>query len=275
MAWLEEFTWLILRFFLLLFLLWLGAHLSLRPRGRREPELVSHRGAAGLAPENTMVSVQTAVDLGARLIEVDVQRSADGVLLLMHDTTVDRTTDGTGAVANLSWAQIQELDAGSWFDPQFAGEPVPSLEELLTRQTEWPASLVLEAKDPELYPGMADEMAAMIERFQAEQRVLVVSFDHPWLAEFHERLPGVRLGRLAVWIPPFIPAQATYSVGVYWLSVVLDPTLIWRIHASGGEVWVWTVNDARIMRLMHWLGVDAVTTDYPDRWLQSVGYSTP
>ncbi len=133
---------------------------------------------------------------------------------------------------------------------------------------EWPGTLILEGKDPDLYPGFAGQLAETIERFAAQDRVIVVSFDHQWLAEFHAAMPEVRLGRLGLWSPPTPPAQATSYVSVYWLSVILDPTLIWRMHAAGERLGVWTVNDLRLMGLLLWLGVDSITTDHPERWQQ-------
>lgn len=93
--------------------------------------IIGHRGFSSHYPENTMIALQEAVNAGALGIEFDVRKSRDGVYLLMHDATVDRTTDGTGNVASMLWSDIQDLDAGAWFDPQFAGTKVPSLEAVL------------------------------------------------------------------------------------------------------------------------------------------------
>ena len=112
------------------------------------PIMISHRGAAGLAPENTLASIREAIGQGAQFIEVDVQRSADGVLVLMHDRTVNRTTDGRGTIRELTWDEISELDAGSSFSPEFTGEPVPSLDSVLGLIRKSPVNLVLEAKNP-------------------------------------------------------------------------------------------------------------------------------
>ncbi len=253
-----------------LVLFWLMIHLLLRGRS---PELImiSHRGAAGLAPENTLAAIRRGIAEGATHIEVDVQRSADGVLLLLHDTTLDRTTDGQGPVREASWDEIQRLDAGSWFAPEFAGERIPSLDAAFSLLDSWPGTLILEAKDPALYPGMVEDMAHALEEHDVESRVQVVSFDHDWLAAFQHRLPTVSIGRLNLWVPPFSGGPAATSTGVYWPAVLIDPTLIWRIHGRGERIWVWTVNDPALMRLIAWLGVDGITTDHPERWPFVVG----
>lgn len=233
--------------------------------------MISHRGAAGSAPENTLASIREAIGQGAQFIEVDVQRSADGILVLMHDRTVNRTTDGRGAIGELTWDEISELDAGSSFSPEFAGEPVPSLDSMLELIRDSPVNLVLEAKNPGLYPGIEQQIAETIQRFDTNDHVIVVSLDHGWLERFYELASNISTGYLWVWPcnTPQIPTAQT--VVVYWVSVILDPTLVRRMHRQGYQVWVWTVNNVRLMRLLIWLGVDGITTDHPEVWPEVIG----
>lgn len=240
------------------------------PQCVENPIMISHRGAAGLAPENTLASIREAIRQGAQFTEVDVQRAADGVLVLMHDRTVNRTTDGRGAIRELTWDEISELDAGSSFSPEFAGEPVPSLDSVLELIRESPVNLVLEAKSPDLYPGIEQQIAETIQRFDVHDRVIVVSFDHGWLERFHELASDISTGYLWVWPrnTPQIPRAKI--VDVYWASVILDPTLVRRMHRQGYQIWAWTVNNARLMRLLTWLGVDGITTDHPEVWPEVV-----
>ena len=233
--------------------------------------MISHRGAAGLAPENTLASIREAIGQGAQFIEVDVQRSADGVLVLMHDRTVNRTTDGRGAIRELTWDEISELDAGSSFSPGFAGEPVPSLASVLELIRESAVSLVLEAKSPDLYPAIEQQIAETIQGFDVHDRVIVVSLDHGWLERFHELAFDISIGYLWVW-PCNTPQTPTAeAMVVHWAGVILDPTLVRRMHRQDYQVWVWTVNDVRLMRLLIWLGVDGITTDHPEVWPGVVG----
>ena len=253
-------------FLLVLPLSWLVLHLVLRSESLREPFMISHRGARALAPENTLAGVSEAIDRGAVFIEVDVQRTADGVLVVIHDNTVDRTTEGTGRIGALTYDEMRSLDAGSHFSTEFAGEPVPALDAILELVAAKQVTLVLEAKSPELYPGIEQQIAEALQRFEVEDRVIVISFDHDWLERFHEAAPQVRLGKLWVWMGRSEPLPMTSLVDVYWLSVIADPTLVKRAHAQGYEVVVWTVNDPWVMKLLLWLGVDGITTDRPDLW---------
>lgn len=253
---------------LLLFLstLWTALHLLCRDKRRAgKPAIVAHRGAAGLAPENSLAAIHIGLAHQAPYIEIDVQRSADGVLVVIHDETVDRTSNGRGPVRDLSWAELRRLDAGSYFDPLFAGETIPTLADVLHLLQDKPATLVIEMKDPHFYPAISQQILALLAEYQAQERVVVLSFDPTELETFHRLAPGIPIG-LAVpkpWpIPHIAPAQ---TVGVFWPGVLLDPMFVRRMHRRGYTVWVWTVNSPTLMRLLAWLGVDGLTTDHPER----------
>lgn len=255
---------------LLIPVIWGLLHLLLRPKPNAAPQLIAHRGASGLAPENTLAAIHAGFTYGAPMVEVDVQRSADGRLLLMHDLTVDRTTNGHGAVADLTWAEIQALDAGSHFSFRFAGEPAPSLEAALELAQADGVTLMIEVKDPERYPGLATNLIETIDRLAAPAQVLVISFDHDWIVEFQRQAPHIPVGFLAYWAGSVPRVPAGQVVSVFWGSVLLDPTLAPRLHEAGYEVIVFTVNHPQLMRWLLWLGVDGIVTDYPDRWSQVV-----
>lgn len=242
--------------------LWILLHLALR--APRRTEVVAHRGAAGEAPENTLVAVQVGRDSGARYLEVDVQRSRDGSLVVLHDRTVDRTTDGSGDVTGLTHAELSELDAGSWFAPRFRGERIPTLQSVLDSLDGWQGILVVEAKSPGRYPGIASELAAALNT-RKSLRVEVVSFDHDWLASFREQAPGVPTGALAVYPAALPDAGEANRIGVFWLAPILDPSLMARAHRRGLDVWVWTVDAPFLQDLLAWLGVDGLTTNFPSR----------
>ena len=239
-------------------------HFMFRSRPSIEPGVISHRGAAGLAPENTRVAIQAGIDHEADFIEVDVQRSADGVLILMHDQTVNRTTNGQGAVGNLTWDEISKLDAGSHFDKEYAGETVPILDSIMEMIEGSTSTLVIEVKKPHLYPGIEEQIAESIQHYEAQNQVIIVSFDHEWLRKFNTLMPNVTIGLLSIY-PITIPNIAkSQSIDVYWTSVILDPTLIYRLHSQGHQVWVWTIDNSYMIRLLMWLGVDGITTNRPD-----------
>lgn len=256
---------------LMVFVIWLIMHLALHSEPIREPSMISHRGAAAFAPENTLAGISEAINRGALFVEVDVQRSADGVLILIHDSTVDRTTDGIGQVGELTWDQIRVLDAGSHFSPRFAGEPIPTLDSVLELIAEKPVTLVLEAKNPGLYPEIEQQIAEALQRFNAYDQVIVISFDHDWLERFHEIAPEVPLGRLWVWMGNIQQRSMITLVDVHWTNVIADPTLVRRAHRQGYAVVAWVVNNPWCMKLLLWLGVDGITTDNPDRWTEAIG----
>ena len=234
----------------------------------QSPYIVAHRGAAGLAPENTLAAIREGIRQGARAVEVDVRRSADGVLLLMHDERVDRTTDGTGAVDELTWGEIGRLDAGSHFSPRFAGEPVPTLDEALALIVERGVTLLLEVKYGLRHPGIEHQIAEAVQRANAKDHVVVISFDHDWLAHFNLVAPDIAVGPLLYRPGPDPHIPMTRLVSVHWASVILRPAFIRRTHKQGHQALVWTVNDARLMKLLLRLGVDGVVTDRPDLWKQ-------
>jgi glycerophosphoryl diester phosphodiesterase len=250
--------------------LWGGLLVLLRSDPLERPALICHRGLAGWAPENTLAAMREAISRGAQFAEVDVRRSVDGVIVLMHDETVDRTTDGQGRVDELTWDEISKLDAGSHFSPVFVGEPVPTLDEALALVASSTVTLVLEVKQPSRYPGIALQVADVLGESDLHDRVVVVSFDHDWLNRLGDLMPAARVGYLQV--HPGIPRRMSGDgvLDVHWSGVLLDPTLIRRAHRQGHRIWVWTVNDARLMRLLVWLGVDGITTDYPERYPEAL-----
>jgi glycerophosphoryl diester phosphodiesterase len=250
--------------FLALVLIWFITHITIRSQALREPFIISHRGAAGYSPENTLVGINKAHQCGAEFTEIDVHRTADGVLVIMHDTTVDRTTNGTGAIRNLSWKDISKLDAGRYFSEDYSPEPVPKLEDVLKLAAELNIKLILEVKKPDLYPDIDYQIVDHIEEFYTRDNVTIVSFDHDWLDRFGAFYPAIPRGKLYWWIGAFDEVKGLSFVDVYWLSVLIDPTMIRRAHNKGVPIVVWTVNDQRLMKLLYWMGVDGITTDKPD-----------
>lgn len=257
-------------FILLIPLIWLMLRLLLRSKPVGKPILVAHRGAAGLAPENTLSAIQTGLMHGAEAIEIDIQRSADGVVMLMHDAQVDSTTNGSGLVADLAWADIRQLDAGSYFSLTYAGERVPPLEEALALIKGDSATLLIDVKEPQQYPGLAQELATIIERSEAQTRVIVISFDHDWIADFQALVPDIPVGLLSSWPLQRPQVPTAKLIGVVWPTVFLDPTLVYRMRQAGHLVFVYTVNEPQLMRWLLALGVDGIITDRPDLWSQAI-----
>jgi glycerophosphoryl diester phosphodiesterase len=249
---------------------WIGLHFAFRDQPIIGPYLIAHRGAAGLAPENTLAAVRLGLDHGAECVEVDIQQTADNQLIVIHDATIDRTTYGTGAVNELTWNIISQTDAGSWFDEEFAGERVPLLSQVLELIAPTEATLVIEAKEPERSPGIAQNLIDILHHYSAVQRVMVISFDHAWLAGFNHLEPDVATGMIFLWPQSKKTGEHTVLFDYRWTSVLIDPALVRRVHRQGRQIGVWTVDRVWQMKLMRWLGVDAVTSNRPDRWRNSV-----
>jgi glycerophosphoryl diester phosphodiesterase len=226
---------------------------------------IAHRGGASLAPENTISAIRKASTLNCSLIELDIQRTADNVLILMHDDTVNRTTNGSGKVSTLTWEQIHALDAGSYFSSEFIGEPVPKLEDALDLLKSLALIPVLEVKNPKLYPGIEHQLIDSLRRKDTVDRVVIISFDHSWLDTFSLLAPEITTGSLWWWpVPRAQQPSSTKVISTFWMSVLIDPSLVWRLHKQGYEVWVWTVDNIRLIRLLFSLGVDRVTTNNPN-----------
>ena len=221
-------------------------------------EVIGHRGAAGLEPENTLRSVRRAIELGVDRVEIDVRVSRDGRLVIMHDETVDRTTNGHGYVSELTFDELRSLDAGM-------GEKIPTLEEIL-RFTMGKAKLEIELKVPEA----TEPTIQLVEELNAEKNVIVISFIHELLERVHDLNPNIRTGALFFEVPKDILQRALKvhagSIHVYYRNVNSD--LVKEAHKSGLEIAVWNPNRIEEMREMIGLGVDAIGSDRPDILIQ-------
>ena len=165
---------------------------------------VSHRGASGHAPEHTLISYDMGEKMHGDYIEIDLQMTKDGQLIAMHDEKVDRTTDGTGYVKDMTLAEIKQLDAGSWFNetypqyakPEYEGLKVPSLEEVFQKFGK-NASYYIETKSPDIYPGMEKELLRLVDEYKINKdKLLVQSFSQDSLKIMHELDPSVKLVQL-------------------------------------------------------------------------------
>ncbi|CAM3718039.1 glycerophosphodiester phosphodiesterase [Isoptericola cucumis] len=242
------------------------------PRPRRvRPEVVAHRGSSAVAPQNTLVAVEEAWRSGAQAVEIDVRLSADGVPVVIHDATVDATTDGTGAVGELPLDSLRALDAGSWFGPRFAGQRVPTLAEVL--------GLVRERRGMDVlceYKGAwtADQVAVTLQEVEAAglvDRFMVQSFEAPTIAALRDVAPEVPRSLLVeVDRPDLVARAAALDAAAVSLAAPLlsaDPSLVARCQDAGLQVLAWTANDKDAWATLVSAGVDGIITDQPDQLL--------
>ncbi|HEY8348030.1 MAG TPA: glycerophosphodiester phosphodiesterase [Symbiobacteriaceae bacterium] len=228
---------------------------------------IGHRGASGTHPENTLVAFRQAVALGADGIECDVQRTRDGHLVVIHDPTLDRTTTLTGLVKDRTLAELRQADAGRWKGPQFAGERVPLLREVL-REMPGHLKLFLELKAGSLhYPGIEEDLLRLLQEEDALDRVQVSSFDHHALLRLHQMAPQLPLGMLYVCnlLDPVGMARAVGATALHPRFEWVTPELVQEAHAAGMQVYTWTVNDPAWIAQMKRCGVDGIMSDFPDR----------
>lgn len=237
--------------------------------------VAGHRGGADGAPENTLPAFELAIASSAAYIETDLQLTSDGIPVLMHDFSLDRTTNGSGPVWASTWKAVSALDAGSWYDPAFAGTPVPRLDELLGLLVPSTKKLILELKgswtDAQVQP-----VVDAIRSHGLEQRVILAGFDILSLAAA-ERIGGeiqrVVISHDVVGDPSLL-ARTCGAVGIVTSRAFLeaDPDAVQRIHDAGLGVMIYTLNSEKTWSEAITLGVDGIITDKPrelDRWLAS------
>lgn len=238
---------------------------------RKQMDNVAHRGATGYAPENTIAAFDLAVEMKADYIEIDVQRSKDGKLVLIHDTTVDRTTDGTGKVGDLTFDQLRSLDAGSWKGEQFAGEQIPTFEEILERY-HGKVGILIELKAPELYPGIEEQVAKALKERNLDkpqnEKIIIQSFNFESMKKVNDLLPKVPVGVLTS-NRADTTAEALQEFSTYadWFNPsygIVTEELVNQVHSLGMKIGSWTVRSQEAADFLFEMNVDAIITDYPD-----------
>jgi len=239
------------------------------------PRLIGHRGAKESAPENTLASIREAARQGATWVEVDVALTHDGVPVVLHDDTLERTTSGAGPLAGIDLADLQRLDAGSWFDPRFAAERVPTFEALIAVVLDLGLGLNAEIKPT---PGRNAETAetalnTLKRRWPGGRPLLVSSFEPECLEVARALAPEIPRGYL-LWDPPADWAAVADRVGAATINVEQgrqSAASVAEYRATGRPVLAYTVNDALRARTLFGWGVAGVFTDAPGRLAAALG----
>jgi glycerophosphoryl diester phosphodiesterase len=229
------------------------------------PLVCAHRGVSAHCPENTLVAIEEAVKIGAPMTEIDVRRTADGHIVLMHDETIDRTTNGCGAVADLTLEDICCLDAGSWKGEQFVGETVPTLADVLDVCQNGRMFLCIEIKQ---YP-IAPDVAALIEGCGMVDNTVVISFDFDCVCQVRQANPRIATGWLTAKIDPADLDDMLGRVLAEGIPVIsalhtqVTPEVVDRCRLRGITLYAWTIDDEAEARRLAEMGVDVIASNRP------------
>jgi glycerophosphoryl diester phosphodiesterase len=234
------------------------------------PLTAAHRGYSSVTPENTLAAYAAGMRTGAEFVEIDVHTSADGVPVVMHDQTVNRTTDGAGDVARLQSSVITGLDAGSWFNPAFAEQRVPTFAQMLDLVRTGSSDMLLEIKGPETREQV-HRMVDMVLDAGLEDRVVIQSFDENVLRYAFERAPQIPLGILRGTLDADPVATAKALNATYYnpsgTALATRPSVVGDLNAAGIGVFVWTIDAAADWARLAGLGVDGIITNRPGAYI--------
>lgn len=227
------------------------------------PLIEAHRGDSANAPENTLAAFARALALAVPSIELDVHPARDGVLMVIHDDTVDRTSDGAGVVGDMTVDELRRLDVGAKFGPPFIGEMIPRLSEVLKMVAQTPAQLNVEIKLSPAGTNVPRTVAQILRRFGKQGEYIVSSFDLSCLLQVRALDPEITLALIGN--GPEILARARQH-GLPWINCnhrTVDRELVDHAHRQGIRVSVWTVDDPKTLSFWRRVGVDKICTNRP------------
>ncbi|MCT6924199.1 glycerophosphodiester phosphodiesterase [Metasolibacillus sp.] len=236
-----------------------------------KPAIFAHRGASGQFPENTMLAFEEALRSGVDGIELDVQLTKDGEVVIIHDEKVDRTTNGQGFVKDFTLAELEELDAGSWFSSKFAGQRLMTLDTVLAWMQEEGNHLRLniELKNDQIqYVGLEEKVLSLIEDYDLQERIIISSFNPFSLQRVRMQNAEIEMGYLvlgtpenALWIAKEIGANAIHCEAPYALSAYGEAA-----KRAGYPLRIYTVNAEDEYKQLVEAGVEVIMTDFPERF---------
>jgi glycerophosphoryl diester phosphodiesterase len=232
----------------------------------RKPWIIAHRGASGHAPENTQAAFERAVQLGAGFIETDLHLTRDAQFVAIHDAALERTTNGRGSVRDFTLAELRRLDAGKWFDREYMGQRIPTLDEVLEFARKNDVIFYLEVKYDAAW-GMHHSLVAALQKAENAARTIVISFDQTTLAALRRVDASIMMGFLAD-EPGTDYVKDALELGARQLcpqAALVTQELVERAHGADLQVATWTVDDAEEMRRVIATGVDGIMTNFPDR----------
>ena len=226
--------------------------------------VIAHRGASSYAPENTFAAFDLAIRMGVHHIELDVEATSDGHIVVIHDDTVDRTTDGSGPVTEHTLEALQTLDAGSWFGAEFAGARIPRFDEVLSRY-KGQAHIHTEIKGRSTY--LSQQTADVVRQHGMMDQVTITSFQKTRLEEIRAYAPELTTGWLLADVSDPVISQAR-DLGLRQIcprANTVTAELVSRLHAEGFVVRAWGVATEALMRQVVQAGADGMTVNFPDK----------
>ncbi|MEQ8910438.1 MAG: glycerophosphodiester phosphodiesterase family protein [Vicingaceae bacterium] len=245
---------------------------------KKQPLVIAHRGASGVAPENTLSAFRKAVEIGVDRIEMDLRQSVDGEVVVIHDKTIVRTTNGWGSVRKLTLKQLKRYSAGSWFSPEYKEERIPTLREVL-ELVNGRATLLLEIKNGSPYHlDIEKNIIQLVNEFNANDWCIVQSFNDRILSNFR-KLPELQ-SDVQKLFAAFIPVAPFYGGSRFSYKRVqrydfaqevninykyVNPRVVRKVHQMGKKVNVWTVNEPKNLKKYLEMGVDGIITDFPEK----------
>jgi glycerophosphoryl diester phosphodiesterase len=236
----------------------------------QKPKVIGHRGAAGDAPENTLASFQLALEQGADGIELDIHLTKDGEIVVCHDPTIDRTTNGSGYIVEMQVAEIKRFDAGGWFSQQYAGESIPTLAEVFDQV---PDNIMINIEIKYSYKGQLEtRLIDFLRKRNRFENVVISSFDHKCMQRIKktERMAKIGLLYVANLIDHAGYANQlgvdVYSIHPHYQLIEKDDVL--KAKAAGLKVYPFTINSDEDFRKMLDYGVSGIITDFPAKLVQ-------
>ncbi|WP_248927995.1 glycerophosphodiester phosphodiesterase [Paenibacillus hamazuiensis] len=229
---------------------------------------LAHRGASEYAPENTLAAFYKGLEMGASGLETDLRLSRDGIVFLLHDERLERTTNGTGRASEYTWKELQELDAGSWFAAAYAGERLVSLETFLHFFARKPIHLALEMKEE----GLEEDTLRLLAKYGISNRVTITSFQQGILRMVRRLDSAVRIGFLVKQYTEEILAELK-EISAQQICLTAETITkdgVNRLKAAGLEVRAWRVRDEALMHHCLECGVDGMTINFPDKLTEAL-----
>lgn len=237
------------------------------------PEIIAHRGSSYTAPENTMAAVHLAWEQNVHTVEVDVYLTLDNQVVCLHDSTLKRTAGVDKRVEDCTWDEIKDLDVGSWKGPQYAGETIPLIEDVIATIPEGKRLFI----DIKSGPAIVPPLKAIIEASGKQDQIVIIAFSYDTLVAFREAMPDITLKWLVN--SEDYPTKIAQAVEAGFNALNSSHPGVTRefvlaSQEAGMELFVWTVNDIEIAKRMKEIGVAGITTDIPDRLIEEFYFST-